>query len=85
MVLSTNLKANKIIKSWNCDSILVSLCENNKFCVGGLTYDIEYKNGYTYLTYINVPMLMITGKLTDIITITNVDDKKDKKTFVRCY
>lgn len=84
ILLTTNLTANNILKSWNCGNILVSLCENNKMCVGGLTYDIEYKNNYIYLIYDNTPMLMIKGKLSDIITIINVDNKKDKKTFIIC-
>ena len=51
LFLTLNTNANNVIKSWNSDGLVVSLCDNNKMCVGEMEYDIFKFNIKSLKTY----------------------------------
>jgi hypothetical protein len=85
LVISLNLSANSILMSWNCDDLIVSLCENDKMIVGNITYNIMHDGDRLYLFYAGIPLLYVIKNDFNTITIVNIDDKRDKRKLVRCY
>jgi hypothetical protein len=86
-IVSLNANASDVIMSWNCDGLIVSLCEGNVICVGELEYQVHYPTGnedVIILTYDGRPMLEIRKTGVNTITIINTDNRKDRKTFIKC-
>ncbi len=85
LIFSLNVKANTIIMEWNCENLIVSLCENDKMFVGGVEYDIVYCDDKLYLNYNNQTLLYVIKESKDVILIVNMDNPSDKKKLTRCY
>lgn len=86
-IFSLNVNANNVIMSWNCGGLIVSLCEGNTMCVGELEYQMYYptdNEDIILLTYAGKVMLEIRKTGPNTITIINTDNRRDRKTFVKC-
>jgi len=88
LIVSLNSNANNVIMSWNCDGLIVSLCEGNTMCVGELEYKMYYPTGnedVIILIFNGRPMLELRKTGPNAITIINTDNRRDRKTFVKCF
>lgn len=86
-IVSLNVNANNVIMSWNCEGLIVSLCEDNTMCVGELEYQMYYPTGnedIILLTYAGAVLLEVRKTSPNTITIINTDNRSDSKIFVRC-
>lgn len=87
-IVSLNVSANNVIMSWNCDGLIVSLCEGNTMCVGELEYQMYFPTGnedVILLTCAGVALLEVRKTGPKTITIINTNNRRDRKTFVKCY
>ena len=87
LIVSLNSNANNVIMSWNCEGLIVSLCEGNTMCVGELEYQMYYPTGnedIILLTYAGKAMLEVRKTGPNTIIIINTDNRRDRKTFVKC-
>ena len=87
IIINLNLSANNIIMSWNCGGLIVSLCETNNMYVGDLRYEMYYPSDnkdIILLIHGGRPMLEVRKTGPNRITIINVDNRRDRKTFVKC-
>lgn len=84
IAISLNLSANAV-RSWKCNDLIVTYYENNTMQVGNLVYDVVIQDDVMILVMLGKAMLIVNRGKNGSITITNADDRSDKKHFVKCY
>ena len=84
VLFSLNLSASTPLISWQCNDILVTFNEDNTMTVGNLTYDISYQGEHMVLHTAGRGMLLVVKGSAGGLVIYNVDDRQDKKYFVKC-
>jgi len=82
ILVSFNLSAQGI-RTWRCNELIVTYYENNTMQVSELIYDVMFVQDYMILKMNGKVMLLVNKGSYGSITITNVDNRKDKKHFVK--
>ena len=83
ILFSLNVSANAV-RTWKCNDIIVTYFENNTMQVGELLYDISFQGDFMVLHVSGKGMLLVSKGMHGSIIITNVDNRQDKKTFIKC-
>lgn len=84
LVFALNGNANPIIKSWDCDGLIVTMHKDYTIKIGDLQYVMIYKDSRLSLSYAGRIMLHIIYNFDGTLTLINSDNENDRKKFISC-
>jgi len=84
LLFSNLVYSGNIVNSWECGDNMVYWYDDNTLQIGGVTYDIENREGKYALTLKEYTFLIVEIKENGNLLILNSSNPSDFRNFTKC-